>query len=107
MAATATGGGPMAAKAPLLLVPAFALLLPGCTSGDTGRFVKSQAFEACRNLDGDARARCLDREEDRAAEQLAKDNERCLAEIEAQRERAAMRRGEQAGRPDSAAADGC
>ena len=97
----------MAVKASLLFAAASLVLLPSCSSVNTGRYVKSEAFENCRNLQGDARDRCLKREEESVALQLHEDNQKCLDEIEKERERTAMRRGEQAGRPGSTASTGC
>ena len=83
------------------------LLLPSCSGVNTGRYVKSEAFERCRHLEGDTRTRCVAQEEDRVAFQVHEDNQKCLEEIEKERERTAMRRGEQAGRPGSTASTGC
>lgn len=95
-----------ALRAPLFLA-AGALAVCSCSTWNTGRYVQSEAFERCRDLTGAAQERCLDQEEDRVSEQLAEDNQRCLDEIEKQRERTAMRKGEQAGRTGSTAASGC
>jgi hypothetical protein len=83
------------------LLLSITLLLTACTG--TGKYIEGQAYKRCQDLSGDAQARCLDQERDRLVAELAERDAEILDEVQAQEERAAMRRGQQAPRPSAAA----
>jgi hypothetical protein len=75
-------------------------LSAACTS--TGRYVEAEAYERCRDTSDKVARRCIDQERDRLKESLAARDEEILEEVQRERERSAMRRGEQVGRPSAA-----
>ncbi|MEM1381249.1 MAG: hypothetical protein AAGH41_11575 [Pseudomonadota bacterium] len=90
----------------LISLAGLGVCLAACaTSAD--RQVLSAAYESCKGKQpGEARDRCIKGERSRLAVEQAASNERCLREIAAQDDRAAMRRGERTGDPSTRAAGG-
>jgi hypothetical protein len=95
--------GPALTLAFLVLASA---ALPGCTT--SGRQIEARAYEACKSRpDPKQRALCIAGERERLSLEHETRAQRCLDAIARQEDRAAMRRGERAGDPNTVPADGC
>lgn len=81
-------------------------LAAACTSADKQNL--SAAYESCKGREGDAFDRCIKGAKDRLDLERAEFDQRCQAEIDAQADRTAIRKGERTGDPDTQAwGDGC